>query len=232
MSLYGSSINRQKSINPLIRAVMLDHTQHAINLVDRGHAVNVYDNEEHSPLYYAVEKNNEGFVTFLLERDIGLWEIPPSEKARCLHFAIEKGLNSIVKIFVINWVSPNCKNYLGDTALINAVKHGNKEAADILLIAGAFSEYTDSLDNTPLHIAAENGDIALVRLLVNDSSAYEILKLKNCKNKTAYDLAKRKRDQNLLHEKTKCRYQRVMEALEAKENLYMFLEMLAVDTCK
>lgn len=193
--IYAHEICRKKSIKPLIRAVMLGQESYVKTLVKQGVHVNIYDEEGHSPLYYAVKKNNEKIVRFLLESDIGQYKIPQSEKSRCLHLAIEEGLTPLVKFFALYWVDLEGKNLQGDTALIAAVRHRNKEAVETLLLAYASVDAVDRKNNTALHIAARNGDINGVKLLLEFASDITV---KNHKGKTAYDQAKKKRKHKVM----------------------------------
>jgi len=67
-------------------------------------------------------------------------------------------LEALVGIDALNNTSP-------DELLLEAAKKGNTEAVSLLLKLGADINTTDKRGNTPLHNAAEKGDLELVKLL-------------------------------------------------------------------
>ncbi|XP_074561600.1 putative E3 ubiquitin-protein ligase XBOS33 [Curcuma longa] len=95
-----------------------------------------------------------------------------------LHFAAAKGHNEIVTLLLENGADVNLRNYCGQTALMQACRHGHWEVVQTLLIFRSIVTRADYLSGrTALHFAAVGGHVRCIRLLVADfipSAPYEI----------------------------------------------------------
>ncbi|KAJ4953434.1 hypothetical protein NE237_030266 [Protea cynaroides] len=86
-----------------------------------------------------------------------------------LHFAAAKGHNEIVALLLDNGADVNSRNYCGQTALMQACRHGHWEAVQTLLLFRSNVTRVDYLSGrTALHFAAVNGHVRCIRLLVAD----------------------------------------------------------------
>lgn len=86
-----------------------------------------------------------------------------------LHFAAAKGHNEIVTLLLENGADVNSKNYCGQTALMQACRHGHWEVVQTLLLYRCNVTRADYLSGrTALHFAAVDGHVRCIRLLVAD----------------------------------------------------------------
>lgn len=95
-----------------------------------------------------------------------------------LHFAAAKGHNEIVTLLLENGAEVNSRNYCGQTALMQACRHGHWEVAQTLLLYRCNVTRADYLSGrTALHFAAIDGHARCIRLLAADfvpSAPYEV----------------------------------------------------------
>ncbi|WOL10594.1 putative E3 ubiquitin-protein ligase XBOS33 [Canna indica] len=96
-----------------------------------------------------------------------------------LHFAAAKGHNEIVQLLLENGADVNLRNYCGQTALMQACRHGHWEVVLSLLIYRSIVTKADYLSGrTALHFAAVGGHVRCIRLLMADfipSAPYEVI---------------------------------------------------------
>ncbi|CAL9069627.1 probable E3 ubiquitin-protein ligase XBOS33 isoform X1 [Musa acuminata AAA Group] len=96
-----------------------------------------------------------------------------------LHFAAAKGHNEIVTLLLENGADVNLRNYCGQTALMQASRHGHWEVVQTLVIFRSIVTRADYLSGrTALHFAAFGGHVRCIRLLVADfipSAPYEVI---------------------------------------------------------
>ncbi|WOL00099.1 putative E3 ubiquitin-protein ligase XBOS33 isoform X1 [Canna indica] len=94
-----------------------------------------------------------------------------------LHFAAAKGHNEIVMLLLEKGADVNLRNYCGQTALMQASRHGHWEVVQTLLVYRSIVTKVDYLSGrTALHFAAVGGHARCIRLLVADfipSAPYE-----------------------------------------------------------
>ena len=93
---------------------------------------------------------------------------PNAEGFTPLGLAAFFGHADAVKVLLDHGASVDAKDQsrFGNTALDAAVAANHAEVARVLLAAGAGANVRDAADYTPLHKAAQNGNLELVRLLV------------------------------------------------------------------
>lgn len=86
-----------------------------------------------------------------------------------LHFAAAKGHNEIVTLLLEKGADVNSRNYCGQTALMQACRHGHWEVVQTLLLFRCNVTRVDFLSGrTALHFAAMDGHVRCIRLLVSD----------------------------------------------------------------
>nr|AAY26120.1 pollen ankyrin-like protein [Lilium longiflorum] len=86
-----------------------------------------------------------------------------------LHFAAAKGHIEIVEMLLENGADVNSRNYCGQTALMQACRHGHWEVVQTLLLFRSNVTRADYMSGrTALHFAAMDGHTRCIRLLVAD----------------------------------------------------------------
>ena len=105
-----------------------------------------------------------------------------------LHIAAMRGHHEIMNILLRNGADPLAPNARGETPFFLALSMGHNRAVNSLLRAAPqLANLTFSpARNTPLHYAAAQGDLALVRLLVSSGANINAL---NAQHKRPLDLA-------------------------------------------
>ena len=169
-------------------------------LVAKGANVNAKDNQGHTVLYYAIEGSNTALVSWLLDRgaDVNAWhgrrtlfmeavdegniEIvkllldrganvndATAEGYSALMEAADEGNKEMVALLINEGAQVNAVTKHGHTALTEAVDSGEKEVITYLLDKGAKVEM-DNTHPSPLMEAIENGNIPLMKLLIENGA--------------------------------------------------------------
>ncbi|KAI5421790.1 hypothetical protein KIW84_045288 [Lathyrus oleraceus] len=96
-----------------------------------------------------------------------------------LHFAASKGHNEIMALLLEKGADVNSRNYCGQTALMQACRHGHWEVVQTLMLYRCNVMKADYLSGrTTLHFATVSGHVRCIRLVVADfvpSAPYETL---------------------------------------------------------
>lgn len=86
-----------------------------------------------------------------------------------LHYSAAQGHHEIVSLLLDSGVDINLRNYRGQTALMQACQHGHWEVVLTLILNNANIHKADYLNGgTALHLAALNGHMQCMRLLLAD----------------------------------------------------------------
>ncbi|XP_072967896.1 E3 ubiquitin-protein ligase XBAT33-like [Typha angustifolia] len=86
-----------------------------------------------------------------------------------LHLAAAKGHNEVVSVLLEIGADVNSRNIYGQTALMQACRHGHWEVVQTLLLFKSNVSKVECLSNkTALHFAAAGGHIRCIRLLAAD----------------------------------------------------------------
>ncbi len=116
-----------------------------------------------TPLQRAASTGKTAIAKLLLER--GASVNAPSASGSALHLAIGGGWDDIVQLLIDNGADPDQRDPFDNTPLVRAVSAQNREAAQILIKAGAdLGASTYGL--TPLMFASSTGDPESIRFLV------------------------------------------------------------------
>ena len=166
----------------------------------------------------AVKENKTEMVRYLLENGFKIGKYD-------LHQAVENDKYDIVRLLIDHGADADLENYYGETPfklsvkyskdirifklllkyssvgspILYVCKHGsspeNIDMVDILIKSGADIEDRDNDGNTPLCLAAINGDLKLVRFLLNAGANKDV---KNHSGKTPRQLTRKKSIKDLL----------------------------------
>ncbi|VDM77817.1 unnamed protein product [Strongylus vulgaris] len=128
---------------------------------EQGHYEIVFDNENRTPLHYAAEQGHYEIVQLLLACGA---RSTTSDKydASPAHYAAQFSVSCLDLILAKN----NYVDNHGFTALHLAAMVGNENICKVLVRQGWNLSERDKLDNTPLHLAAGRGHTDVVRFLV------------------------------------------------------------------
>ncbi|KAL5075765.1 hypothetical protein RYX36_014749 [Vicia faba] len=117
-----------------------------------------------------------------------------------LHFAASN--NEIVALFLEKGADVNSRNYCGQTALMQACRHGHWEVVQTLMLYRCNVMKADYLSGrTALHFAAVSGHVRCIRLVVADfvpSAPYETLHASADADVSDGSNTKRKNEQSTL----------------------------------
>ncbi|MBS0288527.1 MAG: ankyrin repeat domain-containing protein [Proteobacteria bacterium] len=169
---------------PLILAVKSNQNHTATKLLalakDRLD-IDKYDDLGNTALHYAVMNDNEKLAGKLITLGASL-EIENAQSKTIKDLASDKLKKNIEDILFAKQFPLHASAKAGDLSKIREA-YANNSKLDVI----------DNLGNTPLHYAALNGHLELVRFLVN--SAKMPIGIKNFNNETSYHLAVRNQHQ-------------------------------------
>lgn len=157
----------------LLAACRSNNLQAVAKLLSQGADVNTADANGETPLFYAVAAKNPDMVEMLLERN-ALVDNPES----CCHSPMVKaaqiGSVEILKLLAARGGDLHRRYQIGErengTLLHIAVENNNLEIARYLLSEHVSIETRNSAARSPLMLAAEMGNLEVVKLLVENGA--------------------------------------------------------------
>lgn len=136
-------------------------------LIQKGADVNQDDDTGSTPLHYAVQSGEAAFVRFLLLRHANP-DFEDDDSRKPFDY-VKKGN------FLLDWMR-KCGQHVDAvdtttklTALMQAVKNGDKTSVGVLIDQGADLDIQCPAKNTVLHYACETDDTTIVNLLIAKS---------------------------------------------------------------
>jgi hypothetical protein len=119
-----------------------------------GVSLNVLDNSDNTPLYYAIHNKHRDIVFRLLDNFASILEAPPMQKSLLL-IAAETGdvpyIAATLDYYNERAYDIDNKNEMGNTPLVCAIHAGNPEAVKLLIKAGARRDKLLRNHVTPIH---------------------------------------------------------------------------------
>lgn len=165
----GSRINHQdnEGRTALHWAVDKGHLEIVLLLTGNRSNVNIPDGIHKTPLILAVENNRPEIAEHLLK----IPEIRVDHRDHggntALHWAVNVGSKSLVKLLLQHKAQVNIQNNFGSTPLIWAAKNGNNELTQLLLTHKADINIYDNLERNALMRAIENNHRQTAEILLN-----------------------------------------------------------------
>ncbi|XP_076818833.1 protein TANC2-like isoform X2 [Clavelina lepadiformis] len=172
---YSPALNQmdQNGHTPLLHAISRGHSAIAKLLLSPQFFPSP-DHQTHAAqqaLVAASTTGNTELINYLLDFDnfnCDVNGLEPCQGESPLTSAAAHGKSQVCEFLVRQFkASFNVRNKNGFTPLISAVKHGEWDAADLLLNLGAPIEATDASGKTPLITAACHGHLGVVELLLS-----------------------------------------------------------------
>eukprot|EP01041_Mallomonas_annulata_P008379 gene8379-17282_t len=161
-------------------------------ITEDGTLLNASDKDGTTPLIMASMSGKIGVMRYLFD------EMPPGQRSTMINTQTNKGNTALmeasnngrveaVTLLIENGADLNLQNNEGNSALIMACEYDHKkDVVKQLLKAGAHIDIENKMGNTSLIRAALNGNVDIVKMLLDYTS--DIHK-KNHDNKTAWDEA-------------------------------------------
>nr|AKD28028.1 ankyrin repeat domain protein [Glypta fumiferanae]AKD28030.1 ankyrin repeat domain protein [Glypta fumiferanae] len=137
------------------------------SLLNHGADVNAKTVDGHSLLYSAVQRGLVEFVEILLKHNADV-NIPTNvQMSTPLHLAVAMRNERITRMLIVAGAEVNAKDKFRQTALRFACNCKDGILAGLLLECGATIDDISNGDLAPLHIAAINGSLVIVRKLLD-----------------------------------------------------------------
>lgn len=135
-------------------------------LIKHGADVTAQDNSGSTPLHLASDDGNLELVKLLIERNADV-NARDKKNSRPLHLISRRGPVEAVELLLNSGAETNAQNDNGWTALHVASREGAVDVVKCLLATGrADMKIGDADRRTPLHLASQNQNAKIVRLLI------------------------------------------------------------------
>lgn len=184
----GADINEKcnDGKTPLHYAIQNDHAETVGLLLDAGADVNILNKYNQSPVLTASWHGNPEIIYNLIKHGADI-NFKTNQNNSVLHNLAGGGYTKSVKIALENGANANQLDNNGRLPLHNAVINRHSDVVNLLIPKTTdINQKETTLGNTPLHIAAINGDNESSKVLFE---AKANPKIKNNKGKTPLDYA-------------------------------------------
>ncbi|XP_077035093.1 ankyrin repeat domain-containing protein 26 isoform X6 [Agelaius phoeniceus] len=134
-------------------------------LVENKCKLNLFDNDNRSPLMKAVQCQQEKCVAILLEHGADP-NLADADGNTALHLAVLSGNTTVAGLLLQHNANIDAQNKEGCTPLILAVSEHHEEIMEFLLKKGADVHARDQCERTPLMTAASGGELNVIKVLL------------------------------------------------------------------
>jgi ankyrin repeat protein len=168
----GADVNTQslQSVTPLLLAVKNGNLQMAQFLLSKNANPNIVSSEC-GPLHEAVRKHNVQLVELLTEKKANV-NLPAEGGKTPIQYAILEKHYDLVELLLKKGADPKVKSLGGANALHFVVMDGDRTQVEKFLSCGLNEKNANG--KTPLHIAAEKGNIDAIKVLLNNNAVTNI----------------------------------------------------------
>ncbi|XP_050179741.1 ankyrin repeat domain-containing protein 26 isoform X7 [Myiozetetes cayanensis] len=162
---YGIDGRDKAERTPLHLACASGHVDVVTYLVENQCKLNLFDNDNKSPLMKAVQCQQEKCVAILLEHGADP-NLADADGNTALHLAVLSPNTAVAGLLLEHNANINAQNKEGCTPLILAVSERHEEIMEFLLKKGANVHARDQCERTPLMTAASGGEVNLIKVLL------------------------------------------------------------------
>lgn len=152
-------------------------------LINSGFKVNVYDQNNNTPLIFSIINNNLKIATYLIKKGCNLNVVNGKSP---LHYAYLLDNFAILNLLFENGADINCKDDIGNSLLYYAAYMGDIEFVKLLLCKNVKLDVQGGQDKTALICAVQHNHLDIVKLLVDAQADPNI---RDSEGKTAFDIA-------------------------------------------
>ncbi|KAJ5964923.1 uncharacterized protein N7479_004799 [Penicillium vulpinum] len=121
---------------------------------------------EGKALHHTIVAGHNSVVEFLLSINPSLSRMRDRSGQTPLHIASKTNRTSTMELLISSGVFIDAENFEEQTALCYAILHRADEAVELLLEHGALASFQDAYEATPLHYAAQIGDVSIAKYLL------------------------------------------------------------------
>ena len=176
---------------PLHHAIRCNNIDVAKTLILRGADPNKDDRYSHTPLYYALEADNEAMVSLLLSNNVSATGVFNEYRVDIPMYYFEyvcKNSNTkILELFLNNGCTANDNLFTSHIyscerkcrPLHAAIMNRKIETVKILINYGADVNQTNFLNETPLHLACMGGVTDIVVILLKNNAFVNAIAINN-----------------------------------------------------
>ncbi|XP_051466786.1 ankyrin repeat domain-containing protein 26 isoform X3 [Apus apus] len=150
---------------PVHLACANGHVDVVAYLVENKCQLNLFDNDNKSPLMKAVQCQQEKCVAVLLEHGADP-NLADTDGNTALHLAVLSPSTTVMGLLLDHNADIDAQNKEGCTPLILAVSEHQEEIVEFLLKKGADVHARDQCERTPLMTAASAGELSLIKVLL------------------------------------------------------------------
>jgi len=156
------------------------------------------DEADNTPLHLAASHGSLNVVKYLIEEKCSEMECRNNHHETPLHESIKGGRLEVMQYLISKGCDPMCKGMFGGTALYYACQYGRVEEVKHLIANNNFAIDSPCNNNgaTPLHIAAVNGRLDIVKLLVETFMCK--LDVQDSNGQTSLDYAQNGHDKEIV----------------------------------
>jgi len=187
----GADVNTTslQGVTPLLWAVKHNNLQMSQFLLSKNANPNIVSSEC-GPLHEAVIKHNVQLVDLLIEKKANI-NLPGEGGKTALIYAILESHFDMIDLLLKKGADMKAKTLSGANALHFVVMNGDRALVEKFLPCGINEKNNNG--KTPLHIAAEKGNIDAIKVLLNSNATTTIKDIlgrvpSECGKITAYNL--------------------------------------------
>ncbi|KAL7061971.1 hypothetical protein AAHC03_0207 [Spirometra sp. Aus1] len=164
-----SAIKRDVDNNTLLHyACLAGNLDSVVALINGGYYVNAPNVEGHTPICDAAIHGSPDVIRYLIQNGANV--NPPAYWGSPLNYAVRNGRFHALVLLINGGADINACDRTGFCAIHVAVENKLYDAAEYLLMSGADPNRRVRL-TTPLHMAAKQQDLRLVRLLLSHGAS-------------------------------------------------------------